>query len=107
MKASSPLLLGSLLAALAAGPLLAQQQAQPRAPIAPECRAEIVKLCGEDRTQRRACLMEKRGQLSEGCQTALRQMAEQRRARRGMGGGAPAPAPSPAPAPTASPAPQQ
>ncbi|MFM7349072.1 MAG: alpha/beta hydrolase [Erythrobacter sp.] len=63
--------------AVLASPILAQQTRGPR--LAPECRAEIVKLCGTDRARMRSCLMEKASTLSEGCRTELRQRMEQRR----------------------------
>lgn len=77
-----------------ATPILAQQRAGgmgggerlPR-----ECRAEIVRLCGDlrggDRSATRSCLVEKAGQLSEGCRAQLRARMEQRRGAPGQGAG--------------------
>ncbi|MFM7376985.1 MAG: alpha/beta hydrolase [Erythrobacter sp.] len=82
------LLAAGALAALAS-PILAQQRGGgerlPRG-----CRAEIVKLCGMDRSQMRTCLAEKASQLSETCCTALRERMEQRGGgeRRSQGAGA-------------------
>lgn len=99
MTRHSPLLFGSLLALLAASPILAQQQ-QPRGGgLRPECRAEVIKLCGEDRAQRRACMKDKASQLSDGCKAEIRQRMAARRAMRQQDGAAPAPAPAPAPTP--------
>lgn len=39
----------------------------------PECRREVLKLCGADRSNRRACMVSKADQLSEPCHTALRE----------------------------------
>jgi acetyl esterase/lipase len=83
MNTPAKLLLAAGALAALASPILAQQRGGgerlPR-----ECRAEIVKLCGTDRSQLRSCLMEKAGQLSEGCRAALRERIEQRRG--GSGG---------------------
>lgn len=65
------------LAALAT-PILAQQRGGGER-LPKECRAEIVKLCGTDRSQIRTCLVEKASQLSEGCRSELRARMEQRR----------------------------
>ena len=43
-----------------------------------ECRSEVVKLCGMDRSKMRDCLMEKREQLSETCSTEIQARAKQR-----------------------------
>lgn len=78
-------------AAALASPILAQQRGQERLPAA--CREEIMQLCGTDRTQMRTCLREKYAELSETCQTQLRERMQQRRGtgegagRRGMGMG--------------------
>ena len=66
MNTPAKLLLAAGTLAALASPILAQQRAGgmgggerlPR-----ECRAEIVKLCGTDRSQMRTCLAEKAGQL--------------------------------------------
>lgn len=66
-----------VMGALAAGSLLlaglaqAQQQRLPR-----QCRSEIVKLCGRDRSQIRTCLQQRYGELSESCSAALRARIE-------------------------------
>jgi hypothetical protein len=46
------------------------------------CRAEVVKLCpkSDDRQARRACMMEKRAQVSEGCRAEIKAAREGRRA---------------------------
>ena len=89
MNTPAKLLLAAGALAALASPILAQQrpgggmgggERLPR-----ECRAEIVKLCGTDRSQMRSCLAEKASQLSEGCRAALRERMEQRRG--GAGGG--------------------
>lgn len=43
-----------------------------------QCRQEIVKLCGTDRSQIRSCLMEKRDKLSADCKSALKQRMQQK-----------------------------
>lgn len=62
-------------AACLALPLLAQNRGG-RLPA--ECRAEIVALCGRDRSQIRTCLREQVGQLSDSCQAQLRERIEAR-----------------------------
>lgn len=52
--------------------------AQDRSRLPAECRQEIVKLCGSDRSQMRSCLAEKRGELSESCRQSLRERIQQR-----------------------------
>jgi hypothetical protein len=99
MNRHTPLIIGSIAAVLVASPILAQQQ--PRGGgLPPQCREEIMALCGQDRTQMRGCLREKADQLSEGCRGELRQRFEERQQLRQQRSGAPAtPAPSPAPEP--------
>jgi arylformamidase len=62
----------------------ASVSAQERQRLSPECRREVVSLCrasfGGDRSAMRACLIEKRDQLSEGCRGELRERMEARRA---------------------------
>ncbi|AMO73479.1 alpha/beta hydrolase [Sphingorhabdus sp. M41] len=53
---------------VAASPLLHAQTS-----FSPECRREVVKLCGADRSNRRACIIDKADQLSAPCRTALRE----------------------------------
>ncbi|MFN3864333.1 MAG: hypothetical protein ACK4RT_08655 [Erythrobacter sp.] len=93
---------GAILALLAAGPILAQQQPPRGGGLGPECRAQIIRLCGEDRAQRRACMKDKADELSDGCKAEIRQRMAVRRAMRPQGGAGQAPAP----APTSAPAPQ-
>ena len=62
-----------------------QAAAQDRMPR--ECRQQIVELCGKDREKIRPCLREKYTELSETCQTELRQRMQQRRQNREQDGG--------------------
>ena len=62
-----------------------QASAQNRMPR--ECRQQIVKLCGMDREKIRGCLREKYTELSETCQTELRQRMQERRQNRENSGG--------------------
>lgn len=86
MNTSAKLILAAGALAALASPILAQQRGGgerlPR-----ECRAEIVKLCGMDRSQMRTCLAEKASQLSETCRTALRERIEERGGAERRGGG--------------------
>lgn len=66
-----------------ATPILAQQREGARLPA--ECREEIRKLCSGQRGELRACLRDKAAELSEGCQTSLRERMEARGGRQGMG----------------------
>lgn len=68
--AAKALLAVTALAALAS-PILAQQRGDRQLPA--ECRAEIMRMCGVDRSQMRSCLREKAADLSETCRTALRE----------------------------------
>ena len=43
-----------------------------------ECRSEVVKVCGMDRSKMRECLMEKREELSEPCAAEIQERARQR-----------------------------
>jgi acetyl esterase/lipase len=87
MNTAAKALLAAAALAVLASPILAQQRrGGERLP--PSCRAEIVKLCGSDRSQMRSCLMEKANQLSEGCRSELRSRFEGRRG--GDRGAAPA-----------------
>lgn len=72
-------------AAVLASPILAQQRRGGGERLPEQCRAEIVQLCGSDRSQMRTCLREKAADLSEGCRTALR---ERMGGRMGAGEGA-------------------
>jgi len=92
MNTAAKVLLAAAGAACLAAPILAQQRGQAQLPA--ECREEIMKLCGSDRTQIRTCLREKYAELSEGCAAQLRERMQQRRGtgegagRRGAGLGA-------------------
>lgn len=83
MKTAAKALLALSAAAVLATPILAQRRGGERLP--PECREEIMKLCGSDRTQIRTCLREKYTELSEGCAASLRERMQQQR---GAGEGA-------------------
>jgi acetyl esterase/lipase len=72
--------------AVLASPILAQQRRGGER-IAGECRAEIVALCGSDRSQMRTCLREKYAELSDGCQSELRARMEARGGEQGKRGG--------------------
>jgi acetyl esterase/lipase len=85
--------------ALLATPILAQQRRGAEGGAGGACRAEIQRLCGTDRAAIRSCLRDRSAELSEGCQTALRERMEARGAaggRRGAGAGS-ATAQAPAP----------
>jgi arylformamidase len=79
MNTTAKLLIAAGALAALATPILAQQRGGGGERLPKECRAEIVKLCGTDRSQMRTCLAEKASQLSEGCRSALRERIEQRR----------------------------
>jgi arylformamidase len=88
MKAVTKALLAAAAAATTAltAPILAQQRGGERLP--PECREEIMELCGSDRAQLRTCLREKYAELSETCSAQLRErMAARRGGGQGAGGG--------------------
>lgn len=85
MNTPAKLLLAAGAFATLATPILAQQRGGGER-LPPECRAEIVKLCGTDRSQMRSCLTEKASQLSDGCRAALRARIEQRRGGAGREG---------------------
>lgn len=92
MNTATKALIAAAAVAVLATPILAQQRGGARLPA--ECREEIVKLCGTDRTAMRTCLREKYAELSDGCQTALRERMGTRAgqrdgagARRGPGAG--------------------
>lgn len=61
-------------AALALGGIVQAQERLPR-----ECRQEIRKLCGGDRSQLRECLREKSSRLSTQCRQDLRELMQSRR----------------------------
>lgn len=87
--------------ALLATPILAQQRRGGEGGAGGVCRAEIQRLCGGDRATMRTCLRDRYAELSEGCQTALRERMEARggagamRGERGGGRGAAAGAAAP------------
>ena len=86
MKAVTKALLAAAATAALAAPILAQQRGGERLP--PECREEIIQLCGSDRAQLRTCLREKYAELSETCSAQLRErMAARRGGGQGAGGG--------------------
>lgn len=60
-------------------PVLAQQSERPSR----ACMQEIRALCGSDRSQMRTCLRERYTELSDTCQTALRDRMQQRAGRQG------------------------
>jgi acetyl esterase/lipase len=72
--------------ALLATPILAQQRPGAEGRAGGECRAEIQRLCGGDRAALRTCLRDRYAELSEGCQTALRERMEARGGQAGMRG---------------------
>jgi acetyl esterase/lipase len=84
MNTAAKALIALAAAATLATPILAQRQREGER-LPPECRDEIMALCGSDRSQIRTCLRDKRDQLSESCGGALRERIE---ARRGTGAGA-------------------
>lgn len=71
MNTATKALIAAAAVAVLATPILAQQRGGARLPA--ECREEIVKLCGRDRAAMRTCLREKYAELSDGCQTVLRE----------------------------------
>lgn len=71
MKTATKALLALCAASVLATPILAQRRGDERLPA--ECRAEIMQLCGSDRTRIRTCLREKYAELSDGCATTLRE----------------------------------
>lgn len=93
MKTTAKVLIAAGALAALATPILAQQRARGGAGVPQACRAEIVQLCGTDRSQMRACLAEKASQLSGDCRTQLRARTEQRRGGAGQRAGRQGPAP--------------
>ena len=61
-------------AALIATPILAQERQR----VSGECRTEIIKLCGMDRSKIRACLRENFSKLSESCGKEVRAIQKAR-----------------------------
>lgn len=84
--------------ALLTTPILAQQRRRGEGGAGAVCRAEIQRLCGGDRAALRTCLRDRYAELSEGCQTALRERMQARGGQAGMRGerrGAATQAPAP------------
>ncbi len=95
MNTAAKALIAAGALAVLATPILAQQRRGGER-LAPQCRAEITQLCGTDREQMRTCLRDKYAELTEGCQTALRERMSARAGGREQGGarqGSSAPAP--------------
>lgn len=67
MKRITAAITATIALCVIATPILAQQGER----VSRECRKEIVQLCGRDRSQMRACLIEQRDRLSQGCKTEL------------------------------------
>ncbi len=88
MKTSAKVLIAAGALAVLATPILAQQRRGGGERLPQVCRAEIVKLCGTDRSQMRTCLREKASELSEECRGELRKRFEQRGAGTGAGASA-------------------
>lgn len=84
MNTAAKALIAAGALAVMATPILAQQRGHGGERLSSHCRAEIVQLCGSDRSQMRSCLAAKASQLSEDCRTNLRAMIEHRRG--GAGG---------------------
>lgn len=95
MKTAAKALITAASVAVLATPILAQQQRGGGERIASACRAEIVTLCGSDRSQLRSCLRERYSELSESCQASLRERIQARRGMRGERGRATSQAPAP------------
>lgn len=77
MNTAAKALIAAAGVAMFAVPILAQQRAgDERLPRA--CRAEIVRLCGADRAEMRACLAARAGEMSESCRKDLRERIDQR-----------------------------
>ncbi len=82
MNPATKTILALAATAVLAAPILAQQRRMGGGDVSErlprECRAEIVRLCGTDRAQMRACLAARAGELSQGCRKELRALIEQR-----------------------------
>jgi acetyl esterase/lipase len=86
MKKAAKALLALSAAGMLASPILAQQRAEER--LSPQCRAELVRLCGIERGALRGCLREKYSELSENCTAELHEQIAQRAAQgRALGRG--------------------
>ncbi len=88
MKTTAKALIAAGALAALATPILAQQRPAPGNRVPPACRAEILRLCGSDRTQMRSCLAAKAAELSPECRGQIRARMEQRRGAAGAGAGA-------------------
>jgi acetyl esterase/lipase len=88
MKTSSKALIAAGAIAVLAAPILAQPApGDSGGRLPPECREEIVKLCGAaGREGMRTCIAQTAGELSESCRDQLRQRIEQHRQGAGRGG---------------------
>ncbi len=82
MRFLPALTLSALAASVIAAPILAQERDRPSR----ECRAEVVQLCGSDRSEIRSCLIENADSLSSECSAEIRALAQQRRGERGERG---------------------
>jgi hypothetical protein len=71
-----------ILVAMIAFSTTAQAAGPGAGDVSDACRAEVMTLCPktDDRQARRACIMEKRAQISEGCRGELKAARESRRA---------------------------
>lgn len=78
MKPATKTILALAAAAVLAAPILAQQRGLAGERLPRDCRAEIVRLCGTDRAEMRACLAARAGELSQGCRKELRERIAQR-----------------------------
>ncbi|WP_373486468.1 alpha/beta hydrolase [Blastomonas sp.] len=72
-------MLGLVVAAGMIAPVLAQQAGGQERLLDRECRREVVRLCGMDRSKIRNCLQERRSELSAGCKQQLVQGIAKRR----------------------------
>ena len=82
MKTHRLCIVGAMLALVSFDMAAAQQEGQ-RQRLAPECRQQIVQLCGTDRSQRRQCMKDNFSKLSDTCQSAIKErMAQRKEARR-------------------------
>ncbi|MEL7218317.1 MAG: alpha/beta hydrolase, partial [Pseudomonadota bacterium] len=75
MNRFATILAGGLVAALITSPILAQRGGDRPSR---ECRQEVVKLCGTDRSQIRSCLQERISELSESCAAEIQKRARNR-----------------------------
>jgi hypothetical protein len=76
MTAYTKTLAAGIAAILVTTPILAQQQPAPK--LSEQCRAEVAKLCGTDRSKLRGCLRENYSKLSGTCLDEVRAAAQNR-----------------------------